>query len=147
MIFLSCDYNFSQWTNCTDRVLSESERATMGQNVLNLFEKVTSILNNNNLIPSISLRCLVSKYNNYDGSNNCYYSETDWINKLNNLIWIRYQEYWPDVRTNDSLAFLNQLEEMNMNIPSLQVHAYGIAPNTTIDPYKKTLFHQLRTLS
>ena len=78
-----------------------------------------------------------------DNYTTCKVSEEIWLNALENVTWIRYQEFWPDIGDtsikNNSVAFLNMIQELKYDLP-IQVHAYGVPPNVTIDPYYTATF-------
>ena len=153
--WISCDFDWIKLTNCTGFVntsnqLTINDKIKHGRAALELFYQITVKLNKYNIIPSISIRTLMNKTSVNGNDKNymlnytsCVISEEEWINKLNGLQWFRYQEYWPHYghSRNDSITFLNQIEEMkyvlNNNIPGIQVHAYNVLPymNKTIDPF------------
>ena len=137
----SCDYDWSKMTNCTDFVPSYSMRREFGYASINMWKKAVKLMNDNGMIPSISIRTVFAKYlnNTERGLNYCTIPEEEWLDALEGLVWFRYQEYWPDLfgGSGESISFLNQLEEIKytQNKLAIQVHAYNTAPNTTIDPY------------
>ena len=134
-----CDFSWSKNTNCSNFTgLSDDEKTQFGNDYIDTMIKATEMLNNINIIPIFSLRTTLEKYMyNYT---ECVIPEETWIYKLFNYKWIRYQERWPDCnentkpKTNNSVAFLNMLDEMEYNIP-VQIHAYNVYPNHNIDPY------------
>ena len=139
--WLSCDFNWTQHSNCTEWQPSYQQKREFGFNAIKVFQQATKIMNDNGIIPSISIRTVFSKYMNktIKGDGYCVVPEEEWIDALQNLTWFRYQEYFPDLfgGSTESLSFLNMIEELNYakNKLPIQVHAYNVNPNATISPY------------
>lgn len=135
-----CNYPYKSLTNCTEmESLSDDEKYNLGMAAINnVFIKAGEYLNSVGIIPIYSIKTVLNENGLMDNYTDCKISEEVWINKLENITWIRYQEYWPDLGDttikNNSVAFLNMIQELKYNLP-IQVHAYGIKPNTTIDEY------------
>jgi len=101
---------------------------------IRLFQKASEIMNKNGIIPILSVSTVMEKYINMT---ECALSEESLIDGLSNVDWIRYYESFPDFWPGQtgSYFFLNRIEEMKYSNIPVQIHSYGVAPNTTIDPY------------
>eukprot|EP01084_Bolivina_argentea_P125452 222269_1 len=134
-----CNYPFESLTNCTHlQSLSDDQKYKLGIAAINVFKKAGEFLNKNGVVPIYSIKTLLNANHLMDNFTSCKVDEETWITALENITWIRYQEWWPDVGDtnikNNTAAFLNMIEELKYNLP-IQVHAYQVAPNTIIDPY------------
>eukprot|EP01084_Bolivina_argentea_P153937 268380_1 len=143
VFFDLCDWAYCAYpwdtTNCTQwEGPTNDEKRSMGMAAVNVFKKAAEILNNNGIIPVYSFMTLLNENGLMDKYTECEVDEETWIYALENVTWFRYQEYWPDVKTSkiddNSASVMNMIGELKYELP-IQIHAYGIAPNQTIDPY------------
>eukprot|EP01084_Bolivina_argentea_P180271 311434_1 len=131
--WITCSFNFSTNTNCSQFSFSDQDKKDIGMSSIKLFQKASKILNVNGIVPILSVSGVVEKYLN---RTKCVIAEEKLIDELSDVDWIRYYESFPDFWPGQtgSYFFLNRIEEMKYNIP-VQIHSYGVNPNTTIDPY------------
>ena len=93
--WIYCNYNWKTLTNCSNfDGLNDQQKYQLNMAAVNVFAKATEILNNAGIIPIYSFMTLLNDNPEklMDNYTKCKVKEEIWIDALQNLTWIRYQE-------------------------------------------------------